>query len=242
MLDILDIAENDYFPAIFARVSVECRKIFLVIQTLRQGKRIFIAHNFFFFRGGKIMSPISGIDSSSLLNALSNSLNNSAKPNSPSDTEPAGTDTQQATSASAATSLSSLLEQMELSFLQNQYSFMTSLFSSDDSSSPDSLASVLGNAETDNINGIEASNPQLTQLFNTLNSSSLSSASNDPTETLLQSFDGSGLSQSNSNSLQTTIEDLLNSSGSTANSSAQGILDQYLSLSPSKSSLIKTTV
>ena len=187
------------------------------------------------------MSLISGIDSSSLVNALSNSLNNAANPKSSSNKESAGTDTQQATAASAAASLSSLLEQMELSFLQDQCSFMTSLFGSEDSTSPDSLASVLGNAETDKISSMEASNPQLAQLFNTLNSSSLSAAANDPTETLLQSLEGSGSSQSNSDPMQTAMEELLNSSGNTINSSAQGILDQYLSLSPSKSSSIKTT-
>lgn len=188
------------------------------------------------------MSSISGIDSSSLLNTLFNSSNNSASANSSPNTESTGTDTQQATSASAGASLSSLLEQMELSFLQDQYSFMTSLFSSDDSSSPDSLTSILGNAETDKINSMEASNPQLTQLFSTLNSSSSSAASNDPTETLLQSLEGSGSSQGNSDPMQTVMEDLLNYSGNTGNSSAQGILDQYLSSSPAISSSIKTTV
>ena len=118
---------------------------------------------------------------------------------------------------------------------------MTSLFGSEDSTSPDSLASVVGNAETYKINSMEASNPQLVQLCNTLNSSSSSSASNDPTGTLLQSLEGTGSSQSSSDPMQTVMEELLNSSGNTANSSAQGILDQYLSLSPSKSSSIKTT-
>ena len=127
------------------------------------------------------MSPISGIDSNSLLSVLSNSLNNSASPKSSSNTDSTATDTQQATPASATTSIDSLLELMKISFLRDQYSFMTSLFGSEDSTSPDSLAAVLGNAETDKINNMETSNPQIAQLINILNSSSSSAASNDPT-------------------------------------------------------------
>jgi acetyl/propionyl-CoA carboxylase alpha subunit len=188
------------------------------------------------------MSLISGIDSNSLLNTLFNSLNNSANSKSSPNTETSVTDTQQTTSDSAAESINSLLDQMKISLMHNQYSFMTSLFSPDDSTPSDSLTSVLENASTDKKNNVSASNPQLAQLFNALNLSSSSAASNDPTESLLQSLDGSSLSRNNSDSMQTAMEDLLNSSGNTINSSAQGILDQYHSLLPDKSSLIKTIV
>lgn len=191
------------------------------------------------------MSSISGIDSSSLLYSLFNSLNNPASSNTSPNTETSGTDTQEASAASAATSTNSLLDQMKISSLQNQCSFVASLFSSDDptsSTSADSLTSVLENAETEKMSSAFGSNTQLAQLFNALNLSSSSSATNNPLESLLQSLDGSGLSQNNSDAILTALEDLSNSSGNTVNSSAQGLLDQYHSLSAEKSSQIKTIV
>ena len=188
------------------------------------------------------MSSISGINSSSLLNTLFNSLNTSASSSSSQNTESDGTDTQQATSDAPATSINSLVDQLKISFLQNQCSFITALFNSDDSTSSDSLTSLLGNAEADKTNNAITSNSQLAQLFAALNLSSSSSGSNDPATSILQSLDSSDLSQNNSEAIRTALENLLKYSGSDVNSSAQGILDQYLSLAPDKSSLIKTTV
>jgi hypothetical protein len=123
-----------------------------------------------------------------------------------------------------------LVDQLKISFLQNQYSFMTSLFSPDDSTSPDSLASVLGNAEANKVNSIAASNPQLAQLFNASNSSSSSSGSDDLTTSLLQSLGSSSLSQSNLDSIKTAMESLLKSNGSDINSSTQETVNKYISL------------
>jgi hypothetical protein len=194
------------------------------------------------------MSSISGIDSNSSLNTLLSYLNKTANSSSSSETDSSGTAASQTTPDSTTVSINSLLEQMKISLLQNQSSFMTSLFSIDDASSSDSsgsldpLSSILGKAETDKINNAEATDTQLAQLINVLNSSSSSSASDDTIENLLQSLGGSDTSQSNSELIQTVLAYLLKSTGSASNSSAQGILDQYLSPSADKSSLIKTVV
>lgn len=188
------------------------------------------------------MSSISGVNSSSPLNTLLSSLSNSASSASSKTAESDGADTQQTTSDSAATSTTSSVDQMKISLLQNQYSFMESLFNSDDSTSSDSLTSVLENAAADKMSNVEASNPQLAQLFNTLNLSSSSSASNDPTESLLQSLGSSGLSQSNLDSIKTAMDNLLKSYGSEINSSTQKIMNKYSPSSPDTWSPIKTTV
>jgi hypothetical protein len=190
------------------------------------------------------MSSISGVDSKSLLNVLLNSLSNSKSSDAAQNTESESTDTQQTTSDSATASINSL-DQLKISFLQNQYSFITSLLNSDDSTSADSansLASVLENAEAGKTNDIIASNPQLAQLFNALNLSLPSSESNDLTTSLLESLDSSSLSQSDLDSIKTAMENLLKSYGTDINSSAQEILNKYLSSSSDKSSVIKTTV
>jgi endonuclease III len=149
------------------------------------------------------------------------------------------------TSDSTATSTKSLLDQMKSSFLQNQYSFMTSLLYPDNSTSSDSsdsLTSILENVEADKTNNVIANNPQLAQLFNALNLSSSSSGSSDLTTSLLQSLDSKGLSESNSASIKTAMENLLKSYGSDINSSTQEILNKYLSLSYDKPPQIKTIV
>jgi hypothetical protein len=194
---------------------------------------IFIARFILFFRGGKIMSSISGIDSNNLVNALLNSLNNSASSDASQNAESESADTQQRTSDSTIESKISLSDQLKISSLQNQCSFMTSLLNSDNSASSASLNSFWGNAETTN-------NSQLDQLVNALNLNLSSSGSNDLTTSLLQSLDSSGLSQSNSTSIQTVMENLLKSSGNSGNSSAQEILNKYIS--SNTASLIKTTV
>jgi hypothetical protein len=194
-----------------------------------------------FLEGRKIMSSISGINSSSLLNILSNSLNASASSNAEQNTMSDSTDTQ-ATSDAADASISSLVDQLKISFLQNQYSFLAALSDPDDSTSSDSLTSLLENAETDKTNNVMTSNLQLAQLLAMLNSSSASSESDDPAISILQSPDSSDLSQNNSDALRTALESLLKFSGNDVNSSTRGMLDQYLSRAANNSSQIKTTV
>jgi len=167
MLNISKIPESGYFPAIFAYVFDKYGKIFSRIQILRLCVAIFIARFILFFRGGKIMSSISGIDSNNLVNASLNSLKNSVN--------------------SDATQ-------------------------------------------------------KLAQLFDALNLSSSASGSSDLTTSLLQSLEESGLSQSNSTSIQTAMENLLKSSGNSGNSSAQEILNKYISSMSNTASLIKTMV
>jgi hypothetical protein len=183
---------------------------------------------FLFFGRRKIMSSISGIDSSSLSNALLSYLNKSAKADSSQSTETDANDTQQITSDSAVISKLSLSDQLKISSLQNQCSLITSMLNSDNSTSSESQNSFWENEESTN-------NSQLAQLLAALNSSSSSSSgTNDLITSLLQSLDGS-----NSDSLQTAVETLLQSSGSDVNSET---LNQYLSLLSGESSLIKTTV
>lgn len=113
------------------------------------------------------MSSISGINSNSLLNTLISSLTDSANSDSSSSTESEVTDTQQTISDSTTTSITTLIDQMKIISLQNQYSFITSLFNSDDSFSSDSLTSLMENKNT-------ASNTQISQSLTALNSSSSS--------------------------------------------------------------------
>ena len=179
------------------------------------------------------MSSISGIDSNSLVNALLSYLNKSTNADSSQSKETDATDTEQTTSDSTVTSKLSLSDQLKISSLQNQNSFITSLFNSDNSTASDSQKSFWENDESTN-------NLQLTQLSSALNSSSSkSSGTNDLITSLIQSLDGSN---SDSASLQTAMETLLKSSGSTGSSSTQETLNKYLSLLSNESSLIKTTV
>jgi len=188
------------------------------------------------------MSSIYGIDSNNLVNALLNSLKNTASSDAIQNAESASTDPQQTTSDSADTSVS-LLDQLKASFLQDQYSFISRLFNSNDSASSDSMVSLWGNTGgADETNNLIADNPQLAQLFDALNLSSSASGSSDLTTSLLQSLEESGLSQSNSTSMQTVMENLLKSSGNSGNSSAQEILNKYISSMSNTASLIKTMV
>ncbi|MGV8059212.1 MAG: hypothetical protein AB2L12_14500 [Smithellaceae bacterium] len=181
------------------------------------------------------MSSISGVDSNSLLNTLLSSLKDSASSTSSQTVESDGTGTEQTTSDSAATSTNSLVDQLKISFLQNQYSFMTSLLNSDDSTSSDSLTSLSQNSAA-------ANNSQLVQLMAALNLSSSSSGSDDSATSLLQSLGKSSLSQSDSDVLKAAMENILKSYGNDINSSTQEILNKYISLLSDTSSLIKTTV
>jgi hypothetical protein len=126
---------------------------------------------------------VSGVDSSSLLNTLFNSLNNPVSSDSSPNAGSSSNDGQQTTPLSAVTSINSLLDEMKFSFLQNQYYFVASLFDPDD-----------------------------------------------PAESLPRSWDAGSLSQNSSDLMQTSCN------------TVQGLVDQYLSSSPDKSSQIKTTV
>lgn len=174
------------------------------------------------------MSTISGVNSSSILNILLNSLTNSEGSDSSQNADAESTDTEQATYETISTSALSLSDQLKISFLQNQCSLMSSLWDSNNSASTESLNSFWETEKSTNSS-------QLAQLLAALNSSaSSSSENNDPMITILQSLNGS-----NSDSLQTVLETLLQSSGVDVTSET---LNQYLSSLSEGSSFIKTTV
>jgi trimeric autotransporter adhesin len=215
-------------------VGLNPGKIFWYSESAVTGQFLLPHHSV--FRGGKIMSSISGIDSNNLLNALCNSLNKSTSSDTAQSTESESTATQQTTADSTSESKISLSDQLKIASLQNQCSLMASLLNGDDSASSDSLNSFWGADATTN-------NSQIDQLLSELNSSSSSSSeTNDLITSLVQSLGDSDSAQSNSTSIQTVIENLLKSSGSTDNSSALEALSKYLSSLSDTSSLIKTTV
>ncbi len=176
------------------------------------------------------MSSISGVDTKSLLNTIL-SLNKAEDVNSSSNDS---SENEEVQSTNSGLTLS-LPDQLKILFLQSQCSFITSIFDSDISSSPDSLTSFFGDEESTNILGIS----QL--IAGSLNSSSTSSTSEYITN-LLQSVNSSTSTQNDLDAVQTTIASLLKSSVNSGGSSAQEILEKYLSSSTNGSALIKTAV
>jgi hypothetical protein len=225
----MKLPKRSHFPAVFAFALLNTGKNFRYdLFIASKEKEVHLSFCFLFSGRRKIMSSISSVNSNSILNILLNSLTNSESSDSSQNTESESTDAEQATSESTLTSKLSLSDQLKISSLQNQCSFMTSLWDSNNSTPSESQNSFWENEKSTN-------NSQLAQLLATLNSSSSSSSgNNDIITSLLQSLDGS-----NSDSLQTMVETLLKSSGSDVNSET---LNQYLSLLSNTSSLIKTTV
>lgn len=234
----MTLLKNRDFPANLALFYVVQENISGVIYFIADiEKDIFYFPLYFSISGRrKIMSLISGVDSSGFLNTLLIPLNNSSSSTSSQTTESDDTDTEQTTSDSTSTATSTipLVDQLTISLLQNQYSFMTSLLDSDDSTSLNSSTPLLENSE-------DANNSQLDQLLAALDLSSSSSGSNDPTASILQSLESGSLSQSDLDSIKTATENLLKSYGSDINSSTQEILNKYFSLLSDTSSPVETT-